>query len=398
MKQSLILCFISAFFCSFVHAQEFKVSTADNPSWFFIQVKGATATSGLALTENNNALVGEPLRSSGLTEIAKQLWRIEQGSETNTYYLINKYSGKKPDIAYSEEKKERMAVLTETPSTEWRLFKSGNFYLLRATTQPTGGTVDAVYLTQADASKAFSYIFSTSGGSNENTQFGFLAFDSYPVISTETETAWLRIQNAQTSLSGKCLTDAGDNVANGPFLMSGINNNDPAQQWKIILKKTPFEAGKVDFVNRETGRAIGTNAVYDTYYFLPATGDWGESDGWRIRALDDTHYEIASGSATAPWFWNAGNEPPHTYTGVPDKEQGFAWTFTWVDETITGFQQAEILSGARVYVRNKMICVEGADRYTITNSFGSRIANNRPLPTGVYLVNVKGKTTKVLVK
>jgi hypothetical protein len=397
MKKSLILCFISAFFCSLAQAQGFEVSTADNPLWFFIQVKGANTTSGLVVTENNNALVGETLRSSGLTGIAKQLWRIGQGSASNTYYLINKYSGKKLDIAYNEEKKERIAILTETPSTEWRLLKSGNFYLIRAATQPSGGTADAVYLTQTDASKAFSYIFSTSG-SNENTQFGFIAFDSYPVISTENETAWLQIQNARTSLSGKCLTDAGDAETKGPFLMSPINNNDLAQQWKIIAKKAPFEAGKVDFVNRKTGRAIGTTPVYSIYYLLPATGDFGESEGWRIQALSNARYEIASGSATAPWFWNAGNEPPQTYVGVPDSEQGFTWTFSFVDETITGFQQTEILSGIRVYVRDKLICVEGADQYTITNIFGSRVENNRLLPAGVYLVNVKGKTTKVLVK
>jgi hypothetical protein len=394
---------ICAFFCSMAQAQKYEVSTADNPKWFFIRTKGAGATSGLVIAENNGAVVGETLKTGWLTEISKQLWRIENGSSQNFYCLVNKSSGKKLDIVYDASRAERIAVISETPSTEWRLVGStGGAYLLRATTEPAGGKTGDYYLTQAGQAKGYSFIFSAST-TNVNAQFDFVAYNSLPLISMgEDETAWLQIQNAKTSLSGKCLADAGDAAANGPFLMVDQAGNDFSQQWKIVPNNLSSESGRVDFVNRATGRAIGTNPVYDIYYYLQGFTLSGESAGWRINTLGNALYEIASGAISASWFWNAtaDGEAPRIYSGSPDKEQGFTWRFSLVEEQIkTGIQRpAEVPADVRIYARDRVIRVEGTNQYTITNICGLRMPNNRQLPVGVYLVNVYNKTIKVLVK
>jgi hypothetical protein len=396
--KKLFICFL--LFCLFlpVQAQKFEESTAADPRWYFIQVNGDGLTAGLVVTEKEGGLVGEAIKAGGLTEIARQLWRVERGNGSFSYHLINKYSGKKLDIVYSAERAERIAVLSETPSTEWRISASGDSYLLRVVTQPDGGTSGATCLTQAGRSSGYSLVFSTGGSAN--AQYHFIAYKTFPVASTETETAWYRIQNAKSSLAGKSLSDTGSDGACGAFLMTASVDGDLSQQWKIVSKTAPFDAGKVDFVNRATGHAIGTSPVYDRYYFLPATGDYETSQGWRLQLADSARYEIASGSLAAGWYWNAAadNESPASYSSSHSREDGFTWHFSLVEEVITGIRKTELQPGIRVYTQDKRIYVEGAEQYTVTSILGSRVKNDRPLSTGVYLVTVKGQTTKVLVK
>jgi hypothetical protein len=400
MKKIVIVCLLNIFFFPFLHAQGYEVSTAANPQWFFIRVNGAGATAGRVVAENNGAVSGEAIQTAGLTAMAKQLWRIEQGTASNTYHIINKYSGKKLDIVYDANKAQRIAVATETPSTEWRIIGSSGNYFLRVTTQPAGGTSGAVNLMQTGSENDYSLRFITSTSGEANAQFRFLAFRSYPIASTPDEIAWLRIQNVKTSLSGKCLTETAANSSNAPFLMANQAEGDFSQQWKIVLKAEPFETGRVDFINRATGRTIATHPVYDAHYYLQATGEGNESEGWRLQALDNSNYAITSGPLEAEWFWNAStdNELPVNYSPSLEKEQGFRWSFSLVEAVGTGIRQPETQSGVHIYVRDKTIQVESDSPYIVTNLSGLRMKNNHPLPTGVYLVTVKGKTTKVPVR
>jgi hypothetical protein len=395
----LFISLIGVIFCLAAEAQRFEVSTAGNPQWFFIQVKGADLTAGLVITENGGLVSGEAIKNNGLTEISKQLWRVERGAESNSYLLVNKFSGKKLDIAYDAEKGERIAVASEAPLTEWNFLESAGSYRIRARQQPDGGTSGAVYLLQTGSAKNYVLAFATSA-SSDDSKFQFISFSSFPVASTANETIWLRMQNAKTSLTGKYLTDTGDNTLNGPFLMLDQTGDDFSQQWKILSKNTDSETGRVEFINRETGRAIGTIPVYDIYYYLPPAVDFGNSEGWRIRSLDNSLYAIAFGSPDAEWLWNAteNDEPQASVINPSDKEQGFAWSFSLAEEIISGIEQPETLPGVRVYILDKIVYVEGTDSYTVTNLFGSRMINHRPLPVGVYLVNVNGQITKVLVK
>ncbi|MDR2683469.1 MAG: hypothetical protein LBB64_06345, partial [Dysgonamonadaceae bacterium] len=177
--------------------------------------------------------------------------------------------------------------------------------------------------------------------------------------------------------------------------------DDHSQQWKIVSHPAASESGQVDFVNRATGRTIGTQTVYnDRFYYLQAITGAPAGEGWQIRSLNNGLYEIASGASTAAWYWNAaaGDESPHVYSGSPDKEQGFAWQFSLVEEFIPGLRQPEMPAGVRISVQDRVIRVEGVASYTIINIYGMHMPTHQPLPAGVYLVNIPDKTIKVLVK
>jgi hypothetical protein len=395
---SLLAC---AFLCTTVQAQQFEVSTEDNPKWFIIRVMGADETAGLVITENGNTVVGNPLTMGGFAELNKQLWRIEQGTGTapaNTYRIINRSSGKHLDIAYDAAKQKRIAVVSKTPTTEWRIVNNG--LNLRATTEPSEGTAGHYYLMQTGRTENYALVFTTSSSiTNANAKFEFWLPNTFPLVSDGKDTAWLRIQNAKTALAGKSLADVGDTAPNGPFKLVDAVANDHTQQWKIVLKGAPAESGRVDFINRATGRTIGTGTVYDRYYYLHAFSETEAHEGWRIQALSDGLYEIASGTLTGAWYWSGttAGDPPRFHTGSSDTEQGFAWRFQVEELPSTGFQPVET-PDVRIYPRDRFIYVEGADRYTITNLYGLRMPNNQPLPVGIYLVTVHNKTTKVIVK
>jgi hypothetical protein len=394
-----LLCYTGA------QAQRFEESTADNPKWFYIRVRGAGATAGLVITERAGVVTGETLQTELSTGIDQQLWRVEAGETSSPtakcYRIINKASGKKLDIAYDAGRTKRIAVASETPLTEWRIVNNTN---LRAATEPAGGTSGQVYLTQTDSDGDYLLTFAASSGiTNDNAKFDFWAYGSFPLICSGNAVAWLRIHNAKTSLSGQCLADVGDAAPQGPFLMVEQAADDHSQQWKIVYANPPADPDRVDFVNRATGRAIGTTTVYDMYYYLQAFTVPEVNEGWRIEALSGALHQIASGSPTAAWFWNAmamadGEQPPLFYEGSPDKEQGFAWQFSLVEEKTTGIRRPEVSSNIKVYTRDRYIYVEGADSYTITNVCGMRMPHHRPLPAGVYIVNTDNNTIKVLVQ
>ena len=123
------------------------VSTETAPYWFCIQVQGiiSDGTADLVLTAEGDRVFGRPITTATeLPELTKQLWRIELSSGTDNYAIVNRASGKKLSAAYDAELGIRVAILSDTPSTEWTIktVSSGRYYF-EAITQPSGGQTNA---------------------------------------------------------------------------------------------------------------------------------------------------------------------------------------------------------------------------------------------------------------
>ncbi|MDR1631364.1 MAG: RICIN domain-containing protein [Dysgonamonadaceae bacterium] len=396
MKQLILTIIICAFAVAKAEAQ-FETSTATAPKWYFIQVKGIGDNAGKVVTEVNGQAVGMPAET-GLAAKARQLWRIEAVSNGSSiqYEIVNKHSGNKLDVRYDEKLNLRIAVTTsETPSTQWRIpVYSGNYYHLRIATPPQSGS--GTYLTQGGASLDSILYFTTSNASSD-AQFQFISTDA-PTISEGDETAWFSIHNAQSSLREKCLTEvplAPDETPAGIHLsMQDFTEDNPLQQWKI----KSITGGTVNFVNRQTGHLISTEPLRGIYdYVRYATG---ETTGWTIDKLEDNQYEVRTGAAGIEKYWYAATdgEASAYYLKGASLNTGFAWKFLLRDEEIHTAINAPEQDNTRIFVRNRRIYVEGADQYRIYTIYGTRIDGNHELPTGIYLVTINKKTTKVLVK
>jgi len=390
-KLKRLAVFTACFCLFFMQAKAQEASTADSPIWYFLQVTGIVdETAGLVITaEDGDKVAGRPIITVGLAEISKQLWRLELSG--GYYVIINKATGKKLDIAYDEVSSQRIAVLSDTPSTAWRFVKTGSLNYLQANTLPTSGTGN--YLFQNGADSNFSLTFSV--GRNDNNKFGFVSFDQ-PYVSNDNETAWFTISSAKTGFTDKCLTDivsAGDDAK---FSIETPTANNYNQQWKIVKKNS---GALVEFVNRATGNVINTTTIFDVYFYTQSATDITESKGWTINALESSQYEIYTTINGAPRYWGLSTEnaAPPAYISGSSLNSAFAWKFKMVDSDIYTSTTAPKTADFRVSTRNHRIYVEGAEQYTITGISGVRFPNNKDLPNGIYIVNVNGKTVKVLV-
>jgi hypothetical protein len=159
----------------------------------------------------------------------------------------------------------------------------------------------------------------------------------------------------------------------------------------------------LDFINRATGNAIHTNTRFDRYYYLNFTNNPVESDGWNLESLGNGQFSIFTKTPEGVvnyWYATTPNEPTTEYTNGYVLNSLYAWKFSWADEeNSTSIKKPSLNEeGIRIYSYDKRIIVEGNSDFRITTVYGAPVPRNEYLPTGIYLVTVKGRTTKVLVK
>jgi hypothetical protein len=296
-----------------------------------------------------------------------------------------------------------VATVNETPTTNWKMYLQlgSGYYRISITTEPAGGTAGATSLKQNGLIGNYGLECIASSSANEDSYFQLLPFDEYPTISSDDDITWLTISSAQSSLSGKCLTElAGTSSPNIQYSMATIETNNSLQQWKIVKKNPAAGDGLVEFINRSTGHVISTSPVYDIQYsYVQYAENASSSVGWKLRPLANYQYEVYTGAADAGKFWNAataGNAASE-YREGNSLNTGFAWKFRAVTD-VTAIYTPSLPEGVRVFAKEGRICVEGADQYTVHTIYGARVDETMKLQTGVYLVTVKGKTSKVLVK
>ncbi|MDR1120403.1 MAG: hypothetical protein LBM08_05755 [Dysgonamonadaceae bacterium] len=395
MKQLIIAMIICAFTGAKGWAQAFETSDTSAPKWYLIQVKSSGDNAGKVLTEINGKIIGQ-LQETGLAAQAKQWWRIAAvpGTTPTKYEIINKYSRKKLDVFYDDALNERMAVTSETPSTSWTIqLLSDNYYYLRINTQPSGGDNGAGYLTQSGASLN-SALYFTKSYANADARFQFISMD-VPIVSSDDETAWLSIQSAQSDLSDKYLTEI-ETTGNIQLSMQEYVTNNYRQQWKIVGNPDPESS--VNFVNRATGNLISTTPVYDIYNYIQYAAT--ENTGWTIDKLENNQYEVRTGPVETGKYWYAATngQPSANYVKGASLNTGFAWKFQLREEALPTVMDVVEYDNIRVFVKDRRICVEGADQYRVYTIYGTSVNGNGELPAGVYLVTIKHKTAKILVK
>ena len=407
MKKKLLLTglIISAVFYGNVAAQLPKPSTESDPVWYYMQVTGSGTTADRVATVVGENVEGLPMTIDNVEAMNRQLWRFELSSmETengviNGYIIISK-TGKKLAVTYDPAKKLRTVTAGDDLSMLWRFVSSGTGYNIRIAFEPSEGTAGEINLYQTTASNNFALILTGStNSSTEDARFKFV-LNGNPVISSENDIVWMHIKNSKT---GKFLTDVTPSALDGVFfsLDSQKNDgNDISQQWKMIAKAN----GRLDFVNRATGNVIHTNTVFDrSYYYLQYSDDPNVSDGWALTSLGLGQFSIYTTSAEGVvkyWHATTPDQPAAEYIEANARNSTYSWAFTWVNNSGQTSIKCPSLweEDIHVYSSGQRIYVIGCDDYKITTLFGTVVAHNENLPTGIYLVTVKGKTTKLLVK
>lgn len=401
MKQKLfIVTLLSVVFCYQAAAapQPPEASTSTDPKWYYIQLQGSSAATNSYLTANTGQLQGNPLAESSLSEVNKQLWRIEKVT-TSHYRVINKYYGENLDAVYDSEKGSRIILLSSSNSVQWLFSANGDFFIIRISVEPAGGTSGYRYLTR----EANGDILLGASSIADATKVKFIAFGNSYILSNGGDNVWYNLLSARDGYTDKCITDVtADNEA-VKFAVLPQKTDNRYQQWKVVAKNPASGNGLVEFINRATGNLIHTASVCgeNAYYYSLFTTLPNESAGWTIQAKSAGHYEISTTDAVTKLtkYWNLANEgeAPEVYLPGYNENTGFEWTFDWVDEETTSLSPLPAKS-VRIYSAQRRIYVEGEDTYTITTVYGAPVTHDLDLPAGVYLVSVRNQTTKILVK
>jgi hypothetical protein len=388
---------VSAAFCLNMAAQE--SSTEANPKWFFIQVKGASSdTYDRVLTEiDDEQVVGKPLATSDINELNKQLWRFEVPSGVQGYRVINKYSKKQLTVVFHSGTNQRRLGVTGASTVFWYPVSSSTtgYIYWRIVNEPTEGVAGAIFLSQT-SDNSYAYRLVTQADRTTNDEIFRCVRNNIPVASSDNTTIWMNIRNPKTD---KYLTDAVSSTSGINFTLENKDGSSFLQQWKMIPKGN----GNLEFVNRATGNIISTETNLNKYYYVDYTTHPAESAGWKYAptANNAVQYVVFSTEADGVVsYWNAttDGQAPDSYSVGKAAGSTYAWIFSWVEEIYTSIQPSVVLDNIRVYSANKRIYVEGCDEYRITSISGMPVRKNSELPIGIYLVTVKGKTTKVLVK
>ncbi|MCC8145649.1 MAG: RICIN domain-containing protein [Bacteroidales bacterium] len=402
-KKTLVVLILSIIFGMKIYAQAPVYSTAENPVWQYIQVIGTTDRMDRVFTAEEGRVYGRPMYT-GLdrTSIDKQLWRLEKVTSTSIM-IVNKATGKKLDVEYDSSLRLRVAILNDSPSTNWRFQRNGNNYNMRMLTEPAEGTAGNILAYQGISTSRRNYIImfdAASKNSDLNAQFQFITFNnSLPVESNDKE-VWYFIKSAKPGMENQCVTA----IANptDPYIkfnLAAKEASNPNQYWKFVKVTEDEENLHYYIQNKATREIISTEIILDKYFYVQNTTDMQEGYGWQFISINKEQFELRGKDGTAVRYLNAASSDTksETYLAGRSENTGFAWTFEWAEGEV-GITNPVINEEIRVTSEEKRIIVFGTDDYTVWNIYGSQVGKNVALPTGIYLVVINGEARKVIVK
>jgi hypothetical protein len=392
-------------FLAEVAAQLPQVSTASQPEWYYIQVQGESdgRTDRVFTVEGTSVFGRTMVVEPASPDLDKQLWRFEQSG--SNYLIFNKANEKKLGITYNASKDISVGNLSDSPATQWQLEKNGDYYNIKATVVPSGGDALKVYAHQANnyGNRNFVIMFEESNYNNTaNSKFHFVSSKDYSIaLSTDEKPVWYFITSAQPEHLNKGITDIVDQAhPHIKFAIETIDVNNDSQQWKVVKKSNAITDERVQFINRATGHIIQTASILNnSFHYIQYTDQTDGSNGWNTNHIGSGQFEVyATENDGIVRYLNlaAQSQQQPDFLGEDTKDTGFAWLFTTVGDN-TGLK-AQTSDQPHIYVKDKRIVVAGSDDYVIRNIQGISVAQSVDLSAGVYLVTVREKIYKIIVK
>ena len=372
-----------------------EISTVDNPAWYFIQVLGSeSARENLVFTAQNNYLYGKVLDK---TDDA-QLFRFEKNN--SNYFIINKLTEKKVDVTMNEGEE---ALSLSDEGIEFSFAPLADYYYnITASKTPTGGDASKKWAHQANANSSFKIILvNTTWNTGQNSQFSFIPYEDMNLeySSSELET-WYSIESAGSN-SG-CITDVTAANADIKLEIETYSEGNNNQLWKLLRKGT-----ETNFMNKATGNIIQTQSNVSgnniLYNYTQLTDNETSSSGWTLTHIRAGQYSISGvendDNITRYLSVSSEENAPDKYDETKLISSNFAWKFVKravADQNSIPLVQK--LDDFYIYSESRRIIVEGTDDYTVKTIQGISVDNDTELLVGVYLVTIKGKTTKLFVK
>lgn len=384
-----------------LHAQLPEEGTAENPKWYYIQVRGEEARAGRVFTavDGTTTVYGQPvIVSSDMDEVATQLWRFEKDGAM--YNIVNMATGKSLDVAYDADIDISKAVLSETSSVSFKLNPLGDWYQIESTAPPAGGIPSEVYFHQANTGGGRNYaimMVNTTWSSGVNSSFKFVPFEDFRIdFSTDELATFYQLVNANPAYVGKCMTEEAE--GDYTLTMKDAVADDISQQW--MVRKISADGTLVELVNRATGHTLQNTSNRFGAFNIPVLGSVVDAGkGWSMDYLGYGQYSLSGeeedGIVRYLGASSSEADAPEAFDEEAVKDSGFGWIFRKIDVS-TDIQDATPAVPV-VRVENGRIWVDGTSDYRIYTLDGKAVSNQSRLMPGIYIVNVSGTATKVIV-
>lgn len=394
--------------CFNIAAQLPETSTAVDPIWYYIQVKGEGDRAGRVFSVNNNDIYGGYISDiQNDTDRKNYLFRFEKNGEQ--YSIISRLDGKNLNIRTAPEIESNFSILTLTSNAAgaWELIPQGNYFQIKSSTG------DYAHQANSGGNRNFVTMTVDSEWSNDdNSYYHFVLYDnSLPQAST-TENHWYYIKSGNPQYSNMCVTDITDNGEDFiKFELQDLVVNNRYQQWKLV-SLTGSNRDAYYFINRETENIIQTAYDFDGYYTsdnftgyysVQTTQDKAATNGWRLNYIEGNQFTISglNDLGILAYLNVASTESVPEFLPANIFSSVYSWTFkeeldpgTGIEDIVAPGQGSDI----NIYTVGRKIVVEGTEDYTITNISGIRMSKNHALPVGIYIVNANGITRSILVR
>ncbi len=225
---------------------------------------------------------------------------------------------------------------------------------------------------------------------------------NYPSTDSLGNTVYYKIVSAYPEYSKMCISDntrkAG--TTGYKFIIDEMQDGVYVQEWQIIAAAND-DSGTYFLRNRSTRRYISPAGAWkDNFYAQEATGTKINLKSFTFEDLNDNQISIkfedgedvrylfaADSAGVVPSFNEYGNE-------------NSVWAWKVCTTTGVPVSVGKIIkeNNVKIQVIDRVIKVEGTNVYTIINDEGMILAKDQQLMPGIYFVNAKGISYKVLVK
>jgi hypothetical protein len=245
--------------------------------------------------------------------------------------------------------------------------------------------------------------------------------DKLPTVSTSSNPIWYYIQTQGGSDNRANLVFMADNdgvrIFGKTILTSGSASEIDKQLWRFEQSGSNYT-----IINKSTGKKLTTS--YNSSKGISVTAlSTSSSTTWQFESSIDNYFNIkasaapSGGNASAVYTHQANNYDSRNYVIMLESAsynntenarfRFILYPVAGQNKVITGivaggnsdinFATETLSTDILIYVRDRQVVVEGTDDYVVRTIQGITVGRKNPLPNGIYLVTVNGKTTKVLV-
>ncbi len=205
---------------------------------------------------------------------------------------------------------------------------------------------------------------------------------------------WIRNTATHAYAVGKVIS-AGTRLTGEKYTFEAkADSVSDAQLFRFELTEDKLKVQNM--VNKLYGNYVSINgAIMDTAYYAITDTAQVVKEFELIPLTDGISFNIKPAGVNALHAQQSGS---HIVNWAGGAGSASAWALDFAVETPKTTSVAEPETNVRIRIANRIISVEGTDRYEIYSVTGSRMQKNVSLNTGIYIVRTPELTTKVMVQ